>query len=240
MATWPDRLHLGCGGTMPPGWLNVDGSWNARLARRPRLRAALQSMGILPPRGGDTGFKPDVFVHDLGKPLPFPEGSFGAVYASHTLEHMHLDEAKRMLRDCYRVLRPGGVVRMVVPDLRHIILEYMGQFSYGAHDVYGNLTDEVKRTLPKADILNFRLLLREEKAPHGNVFMRVYKAVRDFHSHKWMYDADSLAYRLREAGFVDVVEKGVHDSRIPGIADVERPERVVNGVGICIEGVKPG
>ncbi|MDX2116499.1 MAG: class I SAM-dependent methyltransferase [Planctomycetota bacterium] len=225
---------------MPDGWLNVDGSWAARLAKRPGLLKALQTLKLVPRREGDEGFKSSVFTHDLSKPLPFPEGTFTGVYASHTLEHMWLDEGGRVLRECLRVLKPGGVCRMVVPDLRHIILEYMGQFDFGKDDVYSQVTDEVKRTVPRADILNMRLLLRDPTAPRGNLLLKGYRTMKDFHSHKWMYDAESLAYHMKRAGFVEVQERGLHESRIPGIQDVERPERVRNGVGICVEGLKPG
>ena len=54
-----------------------------------------------------------------------------------------------------------------------------------------------------------------------------------------MYDADSLAHLVMRCGFEDVQERGFLESAIPGIEEVELAERVLNGVGVCVEGVKP-
>ncbi len=112
-----EYLHLGCGATTPSEWLNVDGSLHAALARRPRTRKVLTALRLIPRREGATQWSTSVVRHDLRKPLPWADGAFRAVYASHTLEHLHLNEARQLLRECVRVLRPGGICRMVVPDL---------------------------------------------------------------------------------------------------------------------------
>jgi hypothetical protein len=69
---------------------------------------------------------------------------------------------------------------------------------------------------------------------------RIYDAWQDFHSHKWMYDAESLSALLRSAGFVDVQPKACCDSLISDIAAIEDASRILNGAGICIECRKPG
>jgi len=120
---------------------------------------------------------------------------------------------------------------MVVPDLKTIILEYTG-------DVvdYNNSID----TMNRADKLNRNLHFRPPQPPSGSIVYRVYTALKDFHTHKWMYDADSLITYFKWAGFIDVREMQLHQSRIDGIAQVEDPGRVLNGAGVCVEGVKPG
>jgi ubiquinone/menaquinone biosynthesis C-methylase UbiE len=227
-----DRLHLGCGLNTPSGWINLDGSWNARLAKYPFIRKLLRTLHIVPASQLDIPWDPNTFIHDVRKPLPFQDNSFRAVYASHLLEHLYLEEAKRLLKECLRVLRPGGVLRMVVPDLRTIILEYMGEKPFGnpMHDV---------EPVSRADQLNWRLLLRTPEPPSGNLLYRLYTALYDFHLHKWIYDADSLIVYFKWAGFVNVQEMQFHQSRIEGIEKIELPERVLNGEGICVEGIKP-
>jgi predicted SAM-dependent methyltransferase len=84
-----DLLNLGCGSHHHPAWLNVD------------LVASDDS----------------VLAHDLQQPLPFPDAGFSAVYHSHVLEHLPRYKAPAFLRECHRVLKPGGVLRVVVPDL---------------------------------------------------------------------------------------------------------------------------
>lgn len=90
-------LNIGCGATFHPDWINLD--------------AAPAS--------------PAVRAHDLAEPLPFPDGHLRAVYASHVLEHFDPENGLRLLRECHRVLEPGGVARIVVPDLEAIAKTYL-------------------------------------------------------------------------------------------------------------------
>jgi hypothetical protein len=62
----------------------------------------------------------------------------------------------------------------------------------------------------------------------------------DFHSHKWVYDADSLSGYVKLAGFENVTAMQANQSRIEGIEQVEDPARILNGAGVCVEGIKPG
>lgn len=226
------RLHLGCGLNTPEGWINLDGSWNAWLAKHPSLRRLVKALRLLPPSQLDIPWSPDIFIHDVRKPLPFPDNAFSAIYASHLLEHLYLEEGKRLLKECFRVLKPGGVLRMVVPDLQAIVLEYMGEKPFGD-------SHESDDAMSRADRLNKRLGLRSPEPPSGNILYRLYTALKDFHSHKWMYDAESLIGYFKWAGFVEVQEMPFHRSRIEGIEEVEEASRVLNGAGVCVEGIKP-
>jgi hypothetical protein len=103
-----------------------------------------------------------------------------------------------------------------------------------------SLTDgQIEKNLTRADLLNDRLLLRPRRPQAGNLLYRIYTALNDFHTHKWMYDADSLTNCFYKIGFIEVKEMAYRDSRIPGISDVEDPGRVLDGAGICVEGMKP-
>lgn len=119
------RLHLGCGLTTPTDWVNIDGSWNAWLAKYPKMRKVLARLKVLPATSSIIPWAADVHYHDLRKPLPFKANSVEAIYSSHTLEHLYYTEAERLLHECMRVLAPGGVIRLVVPDLKSIMLEYL-------------------------------------------------------------------------------------------------------------------
>jgi len=66
--------------------------------------------------------------------------------------------------------------------------------------------------------------------------LRLYRALKDFLSHKWMYDRESLMALLKDAGFEGVSEKGFLDSAIPVMADVERKDRF--DTSVCVEGFK--
>src|SRR5437588_359010 len=97
-------LNIGCGVRLHPGWINLD--------REARGR--------------------DILVHDLLRPLPFPENSFDVVYHSHTLEHFDAEQGFRLMQECHRVLAPKGVVRVVVPDLENIARAYLAALDEAA------------------------------------------------------------------------------------------------------------
>ncbi|KHK02922.1 glycosyltransferase [Desulfovibrio sp. TomC] len=90
-------LNLGCGGTHHPAWTNID----------------------------FTPMPPDVLGYDLGREIPFPDNTFQAVYHSHLLEHLPKRTAPLFLAQCLRVLQPGGVLRLAVPDLEGIARAYL-------------------------------------------------------------------------------------------------------------------
>ena len=231
--TRPDRLHLGCGDTTPASWLNVDGSWTLRLAKHPTLFRALGAVRLLPRHVRGRTYNRDVFVHDLRKPLPFADNSFSAVYSSHTLEHMHLSETQQLLRECHRILRPGGSARMVVPDLESLVQEYLGQRRIPGFE--GHFEPHTP-----ADRMMRNLLMRPWTPVPAGLLYRTYSAMTDLHSHKWMFDAQSLSYHMQEAGFTGVRRREFRDTAIAGgVDEVEKPERVLDGRGVCVEGTKP-
>lgn len=228
-----DKLHLGCGLTTPDGWVNLDGSWNAWFAKHPRLRGVIRRFHLLPASQLDIPWSPDILIHDVRKGLPFADNSMRAIYGAHFLEHLYRNEADALLRECYRILKPRGIVRMVVPDLESILGEY------GGETPFGELSAQ-RQDLPPAEIVNQRLLLRDPEAPNGSLPYRLYNALNDFTTHKWMYDGAALEYHFAQAGFVDVGTRKYLDSGIKEIAEVEEASRVVNGAGVCVEGYKPG
>jgi len=115
----PVKLNLGCGTHVVPGWINVDYAAGARLLRLPGFRRLNRRLGLFK---GD--WPSGIVLHDLRRPLPWDSGSVDIIYSSHTLEHLSRDEGIRLLAECYRVLRPGGIIRIVVPDLAHIVRRY--------------------------------------------------------------------------------------------------------------------
>lgn len=226
------RVNLGCGTTTPPGWINVDGSWNALLSKYPRARSLLSFVRLVPKRQLHIQWNPNILIHDVRKRLPFSDDTIDVIYSSHMLEHLYLEEAKRLLKECHRVLKPGGIVRMVVPDLQSIVMEYVSRRTNGT-------AAAGSEQLNPGDQVNARLMLRSSQPPSGGWIYGTYSAVKDFHSHKWMYDADSLISHIRAAGFTEVSERQFQESRIDDIKNIEQASRVLNGEGICVEGTKP-
>ncbi len=216
-------LNLGCGpNAVPTRWIDCDGSWNVLLGKLPPapsrwVRSFLQSMGI-----DILRWPAHVRYLNLRKELPFDSSSVDAVYASHVWEHLAVPDAERATRECYRVLKPGGVLRLVVPDVAMMCTTYLQSRSESAMDRF---------------MEDLHLRSRDEGR---SIARRLYYSITDFHSHKWMYDVPSLSALLVRSGFVSVGAKDYNASRIPEIAEVERAERIISGAGIVVEGVKPG
>ena len=69
----------------------------------------------------------DVRYHDVREPLPFADQTFDAAYALHIVEHLTPAEAASLVTELYRVLKPGGIVRISTPDLEDICRSYLRQ-----------------------------------------------------------------------------------------------------------------
>jgi SAM-dependent methyltransferase len=223
------RLNLGCGPNAPANWLNVDGSWNAWFSNHRKLRKVLRTVGVISSSNA-AEWKVRPLVHDLTKPLPFADGTIAVIYGAHVLEHLYFVDAQRLLGECRRVLRSGGVIRMVVPDVRSMVATYLKNKNGGSP----SLTEKIAA----ANRLNESLGFRSPAPPGGNFFFKFYSLWKDFHHHKWMYDSDSLIHQMQNAGFYGVSEKQYLQSEISGIEEVEDAGRVLDGVGICVEGKK--
>jgi predicted SAM-dependent methyltransferase len=126
----PVKVNLGCGLAVAPGWLNVDASLNALVAGWPRPLHRL----LYRASGANRYYTCEEYCallgghrfvhHDLAHGIPFADDCVDFVYSSHFLEHLFRPDALRLLRETHRVLRPGGVVRVCVPDLAHAIALY--------------------------------------------------------------------------------------------------------------------
>ena len=224
------NVNLGCGpGPQPTDWVNVDGSWHARISKFKTLRRLLARLRIIPAENAELAWTAHLVPANLSKRLPFASGTVDCIYASHVFEHLYSTAGRALLRESHRILRLGGVIRLVVPDLRWLAERYLSEVSRAR-----STRDD---GLP-ADRFVDALHLRPPAKPGGHFVFRMYSALTEFHTHKWMYDAESLSERLRTAGFMEVEERAFHESRISGIEQVEKAERVLDGAGICVEGVK--
>ena len=124
------RVNLGCGLAVAPGWINVDGSLNTLVATFPRFCHSLAYRLA----GASRYYSKEEYCrllrehhfvhHDLAHGLPFADGVVEFLYSSHFIEHLFREDAERLLKESYRVLKPGGTIRISVPDLAHAISLY--------------------------------------------------------------------------------------------------------------------
>jgi len=198
------KLHLGCGSTVVPGWENLDKSWNVYLARAPRLRRTLARLRVLTDEQANARFPRGVVRADTRRGLDYPDGSAQYVYASHLIEHMSRWQGLALLRECHRVLTPGGVIRLATPDLALAIGEYTrGEAPYG---------------LTPGD--SFMQQLETHRDVEGTLAQRLIRKFV-FAAHQWIYDADSLSLLLQEAGFLASTVREYREGLVPDLELLE-------------------
>lgn len=161
------QVNLGCGPNPLRGWLNVD------LARGPHV---------------------DV-IWDLRRTLPFPTASCSAIFSEHVIEHLSQSDAENLLKECYRVLEPGGVLRLSTPDAGRYLRSYAGDGQFLRHPEF---PQQIETPLDRIN-----MMMREEG------------------QHLWVYDAESLSAALRKAGFTSVTEAEFNQSQHPAMQGID-------------------
>ncbi len=68
---------------------------------------------------------PHVKAYNLLKGIPLSNDQFDDTYHSQVLEHFPKEKAPDFIKECFRILKPGGIMRVVVPDLENIVNEYI-------------------------------------------------------------------------------------------------------------------
>jgi predicted SAM-dependent methyltransferase len=210
------KLNLGCGPVQPSGWVNVDGSNRAWLASKlAPLDRLLVRLRLLSP----TEFGPHIEVCDLNKPLPYGTSTVACIYAGEVWEHFEYPDAVRLTAECYRVLSPGGVLRVCVPDGVMFWQRYL--------EIFGE-------TIAKPRPQRSAKALREHVQLYFNDICtkRIWLGSLG-HTHKWQFDEIQLVELFETQGFIEVERRRLHDSRIPDIATFERSDFLI------VEGIKP-
>ena len=184
------KINLGCGTTIAPGWINIDVSYNIYLSKLPFLKWILYKTFLIPKTVYETNWPPGIMRHDLRKGLPYDDNSINYIYTSHFLEHVERDEAISIIKECYRVLKPQGVIRIVVPDFELLVDKY------------------VKKDLNVDGFLNALEMVSKK---------RFFKFLYSKDRHKWMYDFHSLNKLLIICGFKHIMRKKFRESIVPDV-----------------------
>ena len=124
------KVNLGCGLAVAKGWINVDASLNALVASWPMFAHKL----LYRLSGSNRYYSLEqycdllgnhVFIHhDLSHSIPLKDQTADFIYSSHFLEHLFKPDAERLLTDCHRALKSGGILRISIPDLAYAISLY--------------------------------------------------------------------------------------------------------------------
>jgi predicted SAM-dependent methyltransferase len=156
-------VNLACGWHVVPGWVNLD---------------------ISPTR-------PGVIYYDAHKPMPFESHSVSHIHSEHFLEHLEYRHALGLLRECHRVLRPGGTLRLIVPDAEKYFRAYVenDQAFFQASRMLGDPPEPFET---RAQIIN--------------------QMFRMANAHKFAWDFETLELVLSRIGFSAIARSSAHDT----------------------------
>ncbi len=208
------KVNIGCGSVKPAGWINVDYSLGARLSRIPLYKQFNNHLKLfdLDPNGNPWNWD-GVLVRDLRKKFPWEDETVDVVYASHIVEHFSKEEGLRLLKECHRIIKSNGIIRIVVPDLKVLVDRY------------------IAGTLRSDDFVEKLGVLYESRQSRIKDFL---STLMQF-PHKCMYDTSNMISVLDSIGF-DAKGMVPFESRIEDIKSIELEERTVDAV--IVEGVK--
>jgi predicted SAM-dependent methyltransferase len=207
-------VQFGCGLSAPEGWRNFDASPTLRIERLPLIGRMYRRNAVRFPQGVEFG--------DICKGLPVPTGSCAGVYASHVLEHLSFNDFHLALDETFRILRAGGIFRIIVPDLYAVARAYVS-----GHE---NRETGASHEFMRASHLGLA------SRPRG--IGRVLRAAFGNSAHLWMWDELSLAEALGEHGFAHVRRFEFGDSKDPAFLKVEEVSRFYRAC--AMQAVKPG
>lgn len=157
-------LDVGCGRNTNPRMINLDYLWHP---------------------GVDVCW-------DITRGIPFASGSMRGIFTEHCLEHFSLPIAVNILRECHRVLAPGGLLRIVVPDGELYLKTYNRQ-TEGDISVEFPFQRQESFEIIDSPILSVnRIFYQDNDLPHG---------------HRFIYDFHFLAQLLRYCGFTSVARQ---------------------------------
>jgi predicted SAM-dependent methyltransferase len=216
------RINIGCGLSPTPGWDNYDNSLSVWLSRRPILTFIAGAFGLLN-EDQRRSIKwnrenPTVQWADATRAIPVADCSAEVIYTSHMVEHLDRDELSRFFQEVRRVLVPGGILRIAVPDLSKIANSYM---------IDGD-ADEF-----------FRRMNVEGNKPK-TLRQRIQWFVAGPRHHMWMYDGTSLCRLLEENGFVEAKAVPPGETVIPTPEPLNLSERIDESVYVEAKTPKVG
>ena len=173
------KINLGSGHWKLDGWVNVD---------------------------LDPGSRPDVLAN-LARPLPFRNGVAWLMHTEDFIDQLELEQASGFLRECHRVLQPGGILRVLTPDLEKLTVLYLED------------PDELVRLWCE----NVPVPLQFNSACEVlNLGMR-------FAGHRFMYDREMLATLAGHCGF-DARQVRYNESDEPQLlgTDLRTPDNAIS------------
>jgi predicted SAM-dependent methyltransferase len=177
----PIKLHIGSGDNYKDGWINID---------------------LHPVTKKDL-------LHNLANGIPFPDNSVDFIYHEHFIEHLSYKDGFAFMNEAFRVLKPGGVMRISCPDLDFLVETY----------IKDNWRYHAKDNTPSQE---WEKMVESHRLYPSKVFM-LNQTMREDGGHQYLYNFAELAARLNEAGFFShhIHEMQMNQSDYPDLQNID-------------------
>lgn len=178
------KLQIGCGANILEGWLNADIS--LYVCRRGAI------------------------YMDASKKFPLPDNSIDYIYSEHIFEHLSYEQGLNMLKECHRVLKHNGVLRLATPNFQFLI------------NLYLNPTKEINQKYIK---WHSKLFLNKEIDKESPIYV-----INNFHTswgHQIIYDYSTLSVLLTRTKFKKVYPCKIGLSEYNELLDIEHHQNTI-------------
>lgn len=140
---------------------------------------------------------------DATKKLELPDNSFEAVFSEHMIEHISYNDANFMIKEFYRILKPGGKIRINTPDLKFLI------------DLYSTEKTEIQK-----QYIDWSLNKFVKYAPINYDTFIINNFFRDW-GHCFIYDSKTLTKTFELNGFINIKQKSPNNTSYEIFKNVE-------------------
>lgn len=215
-------VNIGSSFQVVDGWLSLDHSKHVLIARVPGAATVLHSLGLMPswlwPYHQNGAWR-RVRFWDARLRIPLKDGAVQYAYSAHTLEHFYPDHAARVAAGILRVLKPGGVFRVVLPDLEAVATSHHA------------LTREAPASFRDGQVT------REGWADAVSEFcFGARTPMESRFRHRWMYDRHSIKRLLLKVGFATARDCAFRSGQVPDLESLDTENR--RAESLYVEAVK--
>jgi SAM-dependent methyltransferase len=212
-------LNLGCGSKTSTASevINIDRSIALRIRNNPLMRRLAPIVFRGDRLSRFNALPNNIKVWNLAKGIPFADGSVDAVYHSHLLEHLDRTVAIDFLLECKRVLKRGGVLRIVVPDFETLCRKYL-EHAVGSEQ---NVNEAELHEAYIASVIEQSVRKEAYGTSQQRPLRRLVEnlllgdARKRGEAHQWMYDRISLKLKLLKLGYSAVFYQEYNSSGVP-------------------------
>jgi predicted SAM-dependent methyltransferase len=204
------KVQLGAGSNALKGWLNTEGFVASSFTH---------SLSVAE----------NYILLDVREKFPFSDNSVDFIFHEHVIEHLPFHKGLFMLSECFRILKPGGRIRVATPDIQ-VFIETYGSNASPDHQRFASEYVRFNSGVWSADLAHVR---------NNHSVFSINHALRAW-GHEFLYDFSTLKEVAETAGFVDITREKPQISSEENLSNLEyRKEFVGIFDALIIEGRKP-